>query len=109
MFGSSTETLTDIAAGTALAVIGYFARHVQIGWKGEKSKKPGISSDLKRQLCQQIKGLEKRVNELQRKNERLQKMIDKLLRENAELKSDNRGLLNSMGVLRAKVEKLACS
>ena len=112
MFANPQETLSDIISGLVLMAIGgiggWLAKHLQIGWKSPKKIKKA-SSDLKRELCRQIRELSKRVEVLARKNDRLQRWIDKLLKENAELKVERQLLVNSVAALRAKVEKFSCT
>ena len=107
MFNTVNDTLVEIASGIALGVLGWLTRHVQLGWR--KDPKTRITPDLKLELCRQIRKLEGEVKAYQRKCDRQQAQIERLMKENAELKADRQGLVNTMAALRAKLDKFVCA
>ena len=105
MFATSTDSIIEIGSAVLMACLGYLAKHLAVSWKPSNSQFT-VTRAMKLEMLRQIRTLERSVLILQRRNNKLQALVDRLVKENAELRADRQVILNSVALLKAKVERL---
>jgi seryl-tRNA synthetase len=105
MFATTPDTVIEIGSAIVMAGFGFLAKHLAVSWK-PSNKQFTVTLAMKLELLRQIRAMERSVQILQRRNNKLQALVDSLVKENAELKADRQVILNSVALLKAKIERL---